>query len=587
MQLLNNCRVLKKHLSFIRLGVWFGCSRQISTVDVDKNNSDNETLYDILGVARTSNVVNIKAAFRKRAKELHPDIQNSSPLDDKKSAFLRVLTAYKVLSDERERQLYDLSLDSRASRIAKEAAQGSQTSRRDEDEGEWVQGGGWRTWVARTVRNRDAIRPRNELDRLRAELRGDFRSALRHAYLGPKLNLGKGELPDAFEAEERSVPGLGDLLHIVSGRTLIGIVRERRTDRLDNSARSVHEYLNPASQQWAKGIPRMSQPLPSSNTSRSSSSECRHDSLKREPGSSVLSSPHPSGAGDGEIKDSSWHASEACPHMNGQCDEAGTDVKWQPHLSREHDGRQTSQILELILQDELVAVAVRQKRPLAPTCGPVQMADDRWESPRSQKVRGDAQQGQTSCANGKGEDRGPDRYHEGGSGRKIISMYTAEGQLLCNLDDGQLHGGCLDGRVKFSVIRSATPLVRHLYFVAEAGGKRTVVCRCKRAWMPPASTWLFPPRSSLHAIGGYYFEWPSHKPKYVENPMWLHPAIFILAAAFDTLEHEASRLGLSTETASHEEQIQWSDVEPEAQPGLLGAKAWARTLFKFHGWAKK
>ena len=28
--------------------------------------------------------------------------------------------------------------------------------------------------------------PRNEVDRLRAELRADFRSALRHAYLGPE-----------------------------------------------------------------------------------------------------------------------------------------------------------------------------------------------------------------------------------------------------------------------------------------------------------------------------------------------------------------------------------------------------------------
>ena len=30
---------------------------------------------------------------------------------------------------------------------------------------------------------------RNEIDRLRAELQGDFRSALRHAYLGPRCRL--------------------------------------------------------------------------------------------------------------------------------------------------------------------------------------------------------------------------------------------------------------------------------------------------------------------------------------------------------------------------------------------------------------
>ena len=35
-------------------------------------------------------------------------------------------------------------------------------------------------------RQRSPSEARNEIDRLRAELRGDFRSALRHAYLGPR-----------------------------------------------------------------------------------------------------------------------------------------------------------------------------------------------------------------------------------------------------------------------------------------------------------------------------------------------------------------------------------------------------------------
>ena len=33
-------------------------------------------------------------------------------------------------------------------------------------------------------------------------------------------------LPPAFEAEERSWPGCGDVLQLVSGRTLLGCVRE-------------------------------------------------------------------------------------------------------------------------------------------------------------------------------------------------------------------------------------------------------------------------------------------------------------------------------------------------------------------------
>ena len=49
------------------------------------------------------------------------------------------------------------------------------------------------------------------------------------------MEVGRDELPEAFEAEERSVPGLGDLLHLVSGRTLLGSVRERHAHNLGSN----------------------------------------------------------------------------------------------------------------------------------------------------------------------------------------------------------------------------------------------------------------------------------------------------------------------------------------------------------------
>ena len=55
------------------------------------------------------------------------------------------------------------------------------------EQGEWLQGGGWRAWIASNARVPTPKEARGEIDRLRAELRGDFRSALRHAYLGPRL----------------------------------------------------------------------------------------------------------------------------------------------------------------------------------------------------------------------------------------------------------------------------------------------------------------------------------------------------------------------------------------------------------------
>ena len=41
-----------------------------------------------------------------------------------------------------------------------------------------------------------------------------------------------GELPEAFEGEERTVAGVGDVLHLVSGRQLLGVVRERHDAKL-------------------------------------------------------------------------------------------------------------------------------------------------------------------------------------------------------------------------------------------------------------------------------------------------------------------------------------------------------------------
>lgn len=60
--------------------------------------------YDLLGVSRDASEADIKSAFRKKARKLHPDV-NDAP--DAKEKFQEVARAYEVLSDSQQRARYD------------------------------------------------------------------------------------------------------------------------------------------------------------------------------------------------------------------------------------------------------------------------------------------------------------------------------------------------------------------------------------------------------------------------------------------------------------------------------------------------
>lgn len=62
-----------------------------------------ENYYDILGVGQDASISDIKKAFRKQAKRVHPDIAGAAAQADMR----RLLTAYETLSDTERRGEYD------------------------------------------------------------------------------------------------------------------------------------------------------------------------------------------------------------------------------------------------------------------------------------------------------------------------------------------------------------------------------------------------------------------------------------------------------------------------------------------------
>ena len=62
-------------------------------------------LYSLLGVERDADQDQIKRAYRKLARELHPDVNPDPAIQDK---FKEITAAYEVLSDPQKRQNYDM-----------------------------------------------------------------------------------------------------------------------------------------------------------------------------------------------------------------------------------------------------------------------------------------------------------------------------------------------------------------------------------------------------------------------------------------------------------------------------------------------
>jgi molecular chaperone DnaJ len=67
-----------------------------------------DDLYELLGVPRDASADDIKRAYRRLAREYHPDVNPDPSVQDR---FKEITAAYEILSDPEKRQRYDLGVD--------------------------------------------------------------------------------------------------------------------------------------------------------------------------------------------------------------------------------------------------------------------------------------------------------------------------------------------------------------------------------------------------------------------------------------------------------------------------------------------
>ncbi|KAJ6419786.1 hypothetical protein OIU84_029829 [Salix udensis] len=416
-----------------------------------------ENAYDILGVSESSSLADIKASFHKLAKQTHPDLARHSNAFNS-HRFIQILAAYEILSDSEKRAHYDSYLLSQRKRVIV-PRQGStiyryesrMTMNKEMEVVEWLKW--YRLAINDILSQREVVVGTGYFDVLEA----DFYSAIHAAYYGPVIE-SMDLLPDRFEAEERSVYETPEVLHLVSGRDLFGMVC------------------------LANKIPKLS----SASTKK----------LKNAFASFGL-------------------------------------------------GVYAYEDLELYVSGRVVAVATRV---------PPKNQDDRV-------VQNEDAQDQIHVFLNSDDDfvhASKGFYKESllnGSVGARIPLGTIEGLGSCPEE-----GSCFvyDGRgTKTHVIMNhRTLMVKHMHWYGVGDRVSIGECRCSRARLPPSKFWLFEPRCDMHDIGGWYVETFGRDKKGRTVPsrrFWdgfdgndqydkrLHPAMYLLALAYRTLDIEDSK----------------------------------------------
>ncbi|KAJ8762190.1 hypothetical protein K2173_007345 [Erythroxylum novogranatense] len=95
------------------------------------------SFYDILGIQTGATCEQIKTAYRRLARVLHPDVATSAQNENPARDFIRVHEAYQTLSDPEKRADYDRSLFRRARPMRSPFVTSATLSRRWETDQCW------------------------------------------------------------------------------------------------------------------------------------------------------------------------------------------------------------------------------------------------------------------------------------------------------------------------------------------------------------------------------------------------------------------------------------------------------------------
>ena len=454
--------------------------------------------YEVLRVAPSATPAEIKTAFRRTARRLHPDAGPPSEADRRTDVFVKAVAAYEILSCERRRALYDAER-----RWTWDAAK-NKNAASPSDAG--ADPGPRAPW-AFILRHSEVLRDYGaSVDALvlRGALRREIYAALGDALAGPELDVEAVATGDAFpkffEAEERSgglAANLGvDLMHVVSGRTLLAAVRERAgtsaiEGRGDEEERAALTQ-KPPSLFFPEAGPR------------------GRDAAVSRRGAS------PPGCHSSSRRSGFFNGASRVDDMDEQSTQSTQSASPAP----------PDAVLELTLFGRVVATAVRRERG-----GEVVVYDAGRADGDASRVSFEASLFEANANNYAGEPSlGPSPYTDAkdGSGsetgrddatRDDASPFArarrgpnGEAFVLTGLSGSFDVAAVLDARGEktHDVVAHATPGVTHLHWFCARSGAATG--RATRAWMPPADLWLARPRSEQHAEGGWYFELPPGAP---------------------------------------------------------------------------